>query len=117
MGVAGDLCVPRRRRCPCIASSSLLDFLSQAPLANVTVLMEPDTEFFQGSSSVGDLVFFFNRHLGEGFSKRRVVEDRVVTEPVSASGFLSQLSLNFARHFNQVLRQKETDGRYKTRTS
>ena len=79
--------------------------------------MERDTEFLQGSSSVGDLVFFFHRHLGEGFSKRRVIEDRVVTEPVGASGFLSQLSLNFARHFDQVLRQKQTDGRYETRTS
>ncbi len=28
-GVVGDLCVARRRRCPCIAFSSLLDLTSQ----------------------------------------------------------------------------------------
>jgi len=28
-GVADDLCVSRRRRCPCIASSSLLDLPTQ----------------------------------------------------------------------------------------
>ena len=39
MEVADDLCVSRRRRCPCIASSSLLDLPSQAPLANVTVFL------------------------------------------------------------------------------
>jgi len=43
MGVAGDLCVARRRRCPYIASSSLLDLLSQAPSANVILFMERDT--------------------------------------------------------------------------
>jgi len=31
MGVAGDLCVARRRRCPGISSSSLLDLPSQDP--------------------------------------------------------------------------------------
>jgi len=43
MEVADDLCVSRRRRCPCIASSSLLDLPSQAPSANVIVFMERDT--------------------------------------------------------------------------
>jgi len=43
MGVAGDLCVPRRRRCPCIASSLILDLASQAPSANVIVFIEVDT--------------------------------------------------------------------------
>jgi len=43
MGVAGDLCVARRRRCPCITSSSLLDLPSQAPSANVMVFMGRDT--------------------------------------------------------------------------
>ncbi len=43
MGVAGDLCVARRRRCPCITSSSLLNLPSQAPSANVIVFMERDT--------------------------------------------------------------------------
>ncbi len=42
-GVVGDLCVPRRRRCPCIASSSLLDLTSQAPSANVIVFMKRGT--------------------------------------------------------------------------
>ena len=45
MGVAGDLCVARRRRCPCITSSSLLDLPSQAPSANSIVFMERDTKF------------------------------------------------------------------------
>ncbi len=43
MGVARDLCVARRRRCPCITSSSLLDLSSQAPSANVILFMERDT--------------------------------------------------------------------------
>ncbi len=43
MRVAGDLCVARRRRCPGITSSSLLDLPSQAPSANVMVFMERDT--------------------------------------------------------------------------
>jgi len=43
MEVADDLCVARRRRCPCIASSSLLDLLSQAPSANIIVFMDRDT--------------------------------------------------------------------------
>ena len=43
MEVAGDLCVARRRRCPCIASSSLLDLPLQAPSANIIVFMERDT--------------------------------------------------------------------------
>ncbi len=43
MGVAGDLCVARRRRCPCITSSSLLDLPSQAPSANVMVFIGRDT--------------------------------------------------------------------------
>ena len=42
--VVGDLCVPRRRRCPCIASSSLLDLASQVPSANAIVCMERDTQ-------------------------------------------------------------------------
>ena len=44
MEVADDLCVARRRRCPYIAFSSLLDLVSQAPLANVIVFMERDTK-------------------------------------------------------------------------
>jgi len=44
MEVAGDLCVTRRRRCPCIAFSLLLDLASQAPSANVTISMKRDTE-------------------------------------------------------------------------
>ncbi len=43
MGVAGDLCVARRRRCPCIAFSSLLDLTSQDPSANVMVFLGRDT--------------------------------------------------------------------------
>jgi len=43
MGVAGDLCVARRRRCPCIAFSLLLDLASQAPSANIIVFMERGT--------------------------------------------------------------------------
>ena len=43
-GVAGDLCVPCRRRCPCIASSSLLDLASQVPSANVIVFMKRGTK-------------------------------------------------------------------------
>ncbi len=43
MGVAGDLCVARRRRCSCIAFSLLLDLTSQAPSANVTVFPGRDT--------------------------------------------------------------------------
>jgi len=42
-GIVGDLCVPCRRRCPCIASSSLLDLASQAPSANVIVFMKRGT--------------------------------------------------------------------------
>ena len=42
-GIAGDLFVAPRRRCRCIASSSLLDLTSQAPSANVTVFMEGST--------------------------------------------------------------------------
>ncbi len=44
MGVVGDLCVARRRRCPCMTSFSLLDLPWQAPSANVTVFMERDTK-------------------------------------------------------------------------
>jgi hypothetical protein len=44
MEVAVDLCVARRRRCPSIASSSLLDLPSQAPSANIIVFMERDTK-------------------------------------------------------------------------
>ncbi len=43
MGVAGDLCVARRHRCPCIAFSLLLDLASQAPSANIIVFMERGT--------------------------------------------------------------------------
>ncbi len=43
MGVAGNLCVARHRRCPCIASSSLLDLSSQDPSANVMVFLGRDT--------------------------------------------------------------------------
>ncbi len=43
MGVAGDLCVARRRRCPRIAFSLLLDLASQAPSANVMVFLGRDT--------------------------------------------------------------------------
>ena len=43
MGVAGNLCVARRRRCPCIAFSSLLDLTSQDPSANVMVFLGRDT--------------------------------------------------------------------------
>ncbi len=43
MGVAGDLCVARRRRCPCIAFSLLLDLAWQDPSANVTISMKRDT--------------------------------------------------------------------------
>ena len=46
MGVAGDLCVARRRRCPCIAFSSLLDLTSQDPSANVTLFLGQDTKLF-----------------------------------------------------------------------
>jgi len=42
-GVAVDPFVARRRRCPSIASFSLLDLASQAPSANITVLMEGST--------------------------------------------------------------------------
>ena len=42
-GAAGDLCVARRRRCPCIAFSLLLDLASQAPSANVMVFLGRDT--------------------------------------------------------------------------
>ncbi len=44
MGVAGDLCVARRRRCPCITFSLLLDLASQAPSANVTISMKRGTK-------------------------------------------------------------------------
>jgi hypothetical protein len=40
MEVADDLCVARRRRCPCIPFSLLLDLASQAPSANVTNIYE-----------------------------------------------------------------------------
>ena len=43
MGVAGDLCVARRHRCPCITFSLLLDFASQAPSANVMLFLGRDT--------------------------------------------------------------------------
>ena len=44
VGVAGDLCVARRRRCPCIAFSLLLDLATEAPSANATISMERGTE-------------------------------------------------------------------------
>ncbi len=44
MGVAGDLCVARRRRCSWIAFSLLLDLVTQAPSANVIISMKRDTE-------------------------------------------------------------------------
>ncbi len=43
MEVPDDLCVARRRRCPCIASSSRLDLVWQDPSANAIVFMERDT--------------------------------------------------------------------------
>jgi len=43
MGVAGDLYVARRRRCPCIAFSLLLNFALQAPSTNIIVFVERDT--------------------------------------------------------------------------
>ncbi len=42
--VAGDLFVSRRRRCPCIASSSLRELALQAPSANVIVFMKGSTK-------------------------------------------------------------------------
>ncbi len=54
MGVAGDLCVTRRRRCPCIAFSLLLDLASQAPSANVTISMKRDTERTRRGQPVAD---------------------------------------------------------------
>ena len=47
MGVVGDLCVARRRRCPCITFSLLLDLASQAPSANVMLFMGRDTRLQQ----------------------------------------------------------------------
>jgi len=44
MGVAGDLCVARRRRCPYIAFSLLLDLASQAPSANITISIKRGAE-------------------------------------------------------------------------
>ena len=44
MGVAGDLFVVRRRRCLCIASSSLRDLSSQNPSPYVTVFMKGSTK-------------------------------------------------------------------------
>ena len=54
MGVAGDLRVARRRRCPCIASSSLLDLTSQAPSANAILFMERDTWMPNPNNSILD---------------------------------------------------------------
>ncbi len=48
IGVAVDLFVSRRRRCPYIASSSLRDLVSQAPSANVTIFMKGSTGLFPG---------------------------------------------------------------------
>ncbi len=48
MGVAGDLCVARRRRYPCIAFSLLLDLASQAPSANVMLFLGRDTRVLKG---------------------------------------------------------------------
>ena len=50
MGVAGDLFVVRRRRCHCIASSSLRDLTSQAPSAYVTVFMKGSTKGGHGAA-------------------------------------------------------------------
>jgi len=38
-GIAGDLRVARRQRCPHIASSSLLDLAARAPSAYIAVIM------------------------------------------------------------------------------
>ncbi|MCZ6485857.1 MAG: hypothetical protein O6826_09175 [Acidobacteria bacterium] len=54
-GVAVDLFVARRRRCPCIASSSLRDLASQAPSANIIVFMEGSTEGPHGMRNQDDL--------------------------------------------------------------
>ncbi len=54
MGVAGDLCVTRRRRCSCIAFSLLLDLAAQAPSANVTLSMKRDTERIRKGQPVAD---------------------------------------------------------------
>jgi hypothetical protein len=43
IGVGDNLCVARRRRCPYITSSSLLDLPSQALSANVMVFIGRDT--------------------------------------------------------------------------
>ena len=43
-GVVVDLLVARRRRCPDIASFSLLARASQAPSANITVFMKWSTK-------------------------------------------------------------------------
>ncbi len=43
MGVAGNLCVARHRRCPCITSSLLLDLPSHDPSASVMVFLGRDT--------------------------------------------------------------------------
>ncbi len=48
-GLAGGLCVARRRRCPCIASSSLLGLPSQAPSANIMLFMGRDTSRGRGA--------------------------------------------------------------------
>ena len=43
MGVGDDPCVSRRRRCPCIASSSFLDLAPQDLSANVMLFLGRDT--------------------------------------------------------------------------
>ncbi len=55
MGVAGDLCVARRRRCPDIAFSLLLDLASQDPLANVTISMKRGTHVLKSTFAGADL--------------------------------------------------------------
>ena len=57
MRVAGNLCVARHRRCPCITFSSLLDLPSQAPSANVMVFLGRDTLALQELFQLGGLGF------------------------------------------------------------
>ncbi len=75
MGVAGNLCVARHRRCPYIASSSLLDLPSQNPSANVLVFLGRDTSHNGAGSETTNTFCDLIGELRSGLEKSETQSD------------------------------------------
>jgi len=97
MGVADNLRVSRRRRCPYIVSSPLLDLASPDPSANIIVFMERDTKWGRvntqngktsKSTSLGKGIFLLQARI---FSANMLAERKYVQPSQSLKNFLKKM--------------------------